>query len=228
MEEKYWQATSITLQRRVWGGVQFTVKPRPRALSLMREPPSGPTCAMTGNPRGVVMLWIVQFRGGPSTGLPTASAQPDMMQRAYGARHGDYDISSPFCPNSSRGVVSTLTIKAFQPCDMISFPLPVHDIHDGRMRRPHEVKSGDSSRRPSSRCPAAILQSPVEDYLPYATQRATRFRKWRHAGEGYNFHVNRLDSRRTSAIQMTLATQDKWSAALQKQDSRCRRPHFHV
>ena len=59
-------------------------------------------------------------RGGPSTGLPTAVGQQDMMQARWGS-HGDYDIIA-YCPNSPQEMFD-LTVKAFNAAERYRVPV---------------------------------------------------------------------------------------------------------
>ena len=76
---------SICFQGAVWAGVKgMTVTSGP-GFSLMMEHIG--FAAMTETPS----VWVNVQRAGPSTGMPTAPAQQDMVQARYGS-HGDYGI----------------------------------------------------------------------------------------------------------------------------------------
>lgn len=78
-------AASICFQGAVWSGVKgMTVTSGP-GFSLMMEHIG--LAAMIETPA----VFVDVQRAGPSTGLPTAPAQQDMMQAKWGA-HGDYGI----------------------------------------------------------------------------------------------------------------------------------------
>ena len=72
--------------------------------------------AMTETP----LVIIDVQRAGPSTGLPTAPAQADMMQARWGS-HGDYGIIA-LCPNSPQECFD-LTIRAFNLAEQYRIPV---------------------------------------------------------------------------------------------------------
>jgi len=95
------------------GATSFTATSGP-GFSLMQE---GIGLAFTYQTPIVI---IDSQRVGPSTGMPTLTAQGDVLQTQYGS-HGDYK-SVVFYPNSVVEAYN-LTIKAFQTAQKVSGPV---------------------------------------------------------------------------------------------------------
>ena len=100
-------------------------------------------------------------RGGPSTGLPTAVGQQDMMQARFGS-HGDY-AAIAYAPSSPQEAFD-LTLEAFSTAERLRTPvLVMMDEVVGHMRErvviPEEGKRTIASRRLPSVAPG--------DYKPY-------------------------------------------------------------
>ena len=95
------------------GATSFTATSGP-GFSLMQE---GIGLAFTYQTPIVI---IDSQRVGPSTGMPTLTAQGDIMQTQYGS-HGDYK-SVVFYPNSVKEAYE-LTIKAFDTAQKVSGPV---------------------------------------------------------------------------------------------------------
>jgi 2-oxoglutarate/2-oxoacid ferredoxin oxidoreductase subunit alpha len=108
-------------------------------------------------------------RGGPSTGLPTAVGQQDMMQARYGT-HGDY-ISIAYAPSSPQEAFE-LTVEAFSAAEQLRTPvLVMMDEVVGHMRErvviPEEGQRTIASRRLPSVSPSEYRPYRVgEDLVP--------------------------------------------------------------
>ncbi len=124
-------------------------------------------------------------RGGPSTGLPTMSAQADMMQARWGS-HGDYEIIA-LAPASAQEIFYQ-TITAFDLSE--KYRTPVLVMTDGVI--------GHMSEKVV--IPAANTIKPVSRPTPKG--RKDRFLLYKPdkngvapmpaAGQGYNVHVTGL------------------------------------
>jgi 2-oxoglutarate ferredoxin oxidoreductase subunit alpha len=124
-------------------------------------------------------------RGGPSTGLPTLSAQGDMMQARWGT-HGDHTLIA-LCPS---GVQETyeLTIQAFNLSER--YRVPVFLLLDevvGHITERFERSNPESLALENRATPT----SSPEEYLPYDTSRGD-VPPIAPFGEGYRFHVTGL------------------------------------
>ncbi|OGS04719.1 MAG: 2-oxoglutarate synthase subunit alpha [Elusimicrobia bacterium RIFCSPLOWO2_12_FULL_59_9] len=127
------------------------------------------------------------MRGSPSTGLPTAVGQGDVMQARWGS-HGDYSIVA-YCPNSAQECFD-LMIKAFNTADQYRIPtLVLMDEIIGHMTErvviPEAVKIAFSGRkrpvRPASEAAFLPFKADGNGVPPMA-----------HAGEGYKVHFTGL------------------------------------
>lgn len=125
-------------------------------------------------------------RGGPSTGLPTAPAQGDVMQARWGT-HGDHPIIA-LTPSSVREVFD-LTVKAFNFAEKYRTPvILLMDEVIGHLREKIEIPKLDeldivNRVRPDKNSagykPFEVLEGEiVPRMVPY--------------GEGYRFHVTGL------------------------------------
>lgn len=136
--------------------------------------------AMTEVPCVIVNV----MRGGPSTGLPTSTAQGDVMQTRWGT-HGDHPMIV-LAPYSVPDAYWT-TIKAFNLAEKYSTPvIVILDEVIGHMREkieiPETVEGIVERREPSVS---------KEEYLPYKAEAAgvptlARF------GSGYPYHITGL------------------------------------
>ena len=123
-------------------------------------------------------------RGGPSTGLPTAPSQGDVMQARWGT-HGDHPIIA-LCPSSVTEVY-TLTLQAFNFSE--SYRTPVIVLMDeiiGHMREPVDLE-----------CVAVpeIVERlktdvPPEWYFPYDDTRQVP--PLVPFGQGFRYHITGL------------------------------------
>ncbi len=123
-------------------------------------------------------------RGGPSTGLPTAPAQGDIMQARWGT-HGDHPIVvlSP----SSVTEMYELTVAAFNIAEALRNPvilLPDEIIAHMRekIQIPETIKIVDRLKP----------DQPPEKYKPYAIKEGELVPRLANFGEGYRFNVTSL------------------------------------
>jgi 2-oxoglutarate ferredoxin oxidoreductase subunit alpha len=124
-------------------------------------------------------------RHGPSTGIPTAPAQGDVMQARWGS-HGDHPIIA-LCPSSVQEAYS-LTIEAFNLSEKYRVPVVLlSDEVIGHLRErvllpaPCEVKVINRKKPPQGLADFKAYQ-PGEDHVPTIPNFC----------EGYRFHVTSL------------------------------------
>ncbi|HAF70540.1 MAG: 2-oxoglutarate ferredoxin oxidoreductase subunit alpha [Acetothermia bacterium 64_32] len=160
-----------------WGGAKAMTATSGPGFSLMLE--NLGLAIMTETP---CVLVNVQ-RGAPSTGLPTAVGQADMMQARWGS-HGHYEIIalSPASPQEA----FDLTVRAFALSERFRVPvLVMTDEVVGHMYErveiPEEVPEAPR-RRP---------KVPPEEFLPYKPEEDL-VPPMACAGEGYRVHVTGL------------------------------------
>ena len=125
------------------------------------------------------------MRGGPSTGLPTAPAQADVMQARWGT-HGDHPVIA-LVPASVREAF-TETVRAFNLAER--FRVPVILLMDeviAHMREPVELPAPGALEIWDRPRPTV----PPEQYLPYADT-PTGVPPMADFGTGYRFHVTGL------------------------------------
>lgn len=125
-------------------------------------------------------------RGGPSTGMPTAPAQGDIMQARWGT-HGDHSIIALY-PWSVKEIYHT-TIRAFNLAEKYRTPvILLLDEVIGHMREsielpnPGEIEIYDRKRPTCS----------PKEYKPYEVKDGDIVPEMAGFGEGYRFHVTGL------------------------------------
>jgi len=163
----------------VWGGKKAMTVTSGPGFSLMMEN-LGLACMM----ETPLVIANVQ-RGGPSTGLPTLTAQQDMMQAKYGS-HGDYEIIA-LAPDSPQECFD-LTIKAFNLSEIYRVPvLIMTDECVGHMHEKVVIPAADEIELVERKW----YTGPKDEYLPYKndTDGIPFFVK---AGDGYRFHTTGL------------------------------------
>ncbi len=160
-----------------WGGTKGMTATSGPGFSLMME--NLGLAIMTETPCVVANVQ----RGGPSTGLPTAVGQGDMMQARWGS-HGHYELIS-LCPSSPQEAFD-LTVRAFALSER--FRVPVLIMTDEvvghmyeRVEIPEEIPEAPR-RRPTG---------PVEGFLPYKPDEDL-VPPMACAGDGYRIHVTGL------------------------------------
>jgi 2-oxoglutarate ferredoxin oxidoreductase subunit alpha len=125
------------------------------------------------------------MRGGPSTGLPTLTAQQDVMQARWGS-HGDYEIIA-LCPDSPQEMFE-LTVEAFNLADRYRVPvILLGDETIGHMTEKVIIPEADRieivpRRRPDPGVKDFMPFQPGSDGVPLMV----------HAGEGYHTHSTGL------------------------------------
>lgn len=122
-------------------------------------------------------------RGGPSTGLPTLSAQADVMQARWGT-HGDHPVIV-LCP-SSVSETFHLTIQCFNLAETYRVPvILLTDAIIGHMREKVEIPAQEDIKLITRKKPGASLK----DYLPYAPDEAG-VPPMANLGDGYRHYIS--------------------------------------
>ncbi len=162
-----------------WGGQKVMTVTSGPGFSLMLE--NIGLAVMTETP---MVIANVQ-RGGPSTGLPTLTAQQDMMQVRFGS-HGDYNIIA-LSPDSPQECFD-LTIEAFNLSEI--YRVPVFIMTDETVGHMHEkvVVPPASEIKVVER---NLFKGPKEDFRPYGFDSQGGHPMTR-AGDGYRFHITGL------------------------------------
>lgn len=163
----------------VWGGQKAMTVTSGPGFSLMME--NIGLAAMTETP---IVLANVQ-RGGPSTGLPTLTAQQDMFQARFGS-HGDYNIIA-LCPDSPQECFD-LTVEAFNLAE--TYRTPVFIMTDETVGHMHEkvvIPPADQIKVVERN----LFTGPKEDFRPYRFD-CQGGHPMTRAGDGYRFHVTGL------------------------------------
>ncbi|MDU5079988.1 2-oxoglutarate synthase subunit alpha [Tissierella sp. P1] len=125
-------------------------------------------------------------RGGPSTGLPTAPAQGEIMQARWGT-HGDHSIIALY-PWSVKEIYDT-TIRAFNLSEKYRTPvILLMDEVIGHMREKIEISDKNEIEIYNRKKP----NCPPEEYKPYKVQEGDIVPEMAGFGEGYRFHVTGL------------------------------------
>lgn len=124
-------------------------------------------------------------RGGPSTGLPTNSAQGDIMQARWGT-HGDHPIIA-LTPSSVRETYD-MTIRAFNLAEKLRTPvILLTDEIIGHLTEKVEIPDHSSIEIINRKKPDVA----PEKYLPYEIN-ATKIPAMANFGDGYRYHVTGL------------------------------------
>ncbi len=126
-------------------------------------------------------------RGSPSTGLPTAAGQSDVMQIRWGS-HGDYAVVaySPWSPQE----MFDLTVHSFNIADR--YRLPVVLLSDeviGHMVEKVIIPEADQIPRWSRKRPK---NPPNGKFKPFEPDPSDLVPPMAFAGEGYNVHFTGL------------------------------------
>ncbi len=161
-----------------WGGRKAMTATSGPGFSLMME--NLGLAVMTETP---VVVCDVQ-RGGPSTGLPTAVGQGDMMQARWGS-HGHYEVIG-LVPWSAQECFD-LTVRAFNLAERYRTPvLLLADAEVGHLRERLVIPPSDDlvrwERKRPRRPPDEAWYEPGEDLVPPMA----------NAGEGYRVFVESL------------------------------------
>ncbi len=162
-----------------WGGQKVMTVTSGPGFSLMME--NIGLAVMTETP---MVIANVQ-RGGPSTGLPTLTAQQDMMQVRFGS-HGDYNIIA-LSPDSPQECFD-LAVWAFNLSEI--YRVPVFIMTDETVGHMHEkvvIPPADQIRVVERN----NYQGPKEDFRPYKFD-CQGGHPMARAGDGYRFHITGL------------------------------------
>jgi 2-oxoglutarate ferredoxin oxidoreductase subunit alpha len=161
-----------------WGGVKAMTATSGPGFSLMME--NIGLAVMTETPCVIVDVQ----RGGPSTGLPTATSQGDMMQARWGS-HGVQEIIA-YAPSSPQEMFD-FTIKAFNMAEQFRTPVMImtDEVVGHMMERvvidPEKIQI-TPRRKPTV---------PYEEFVPYRAGEDL-VPEMACAGEGYRVHVTGL------------------------------------
>lgn len=126
-------------------------------------------------------------RGGPSTGLPTSTAQGDVMQAMWGT-HGDHPVIA-LCPQSVKETFD-LTVRAFNLAEKYRTPvILLTDEVVGHMREKIEIPD-------ASEIEVFTRLKPVEGetYVPYGVREGEMVPRMAAFGEGHRYHITGLFS----------------------------------
>lgn len=162
-----------------WGGVKAMTSTSGPGFSLMMENIGLGICTETP-----CVVCNVQ-RAGPSTGLPTAVGQGDMMQARWGS-HGHYEIIA-LCPASPQDMFD-MTIRAFNLSEYYRLPvLIMADEVVGHMNERVVIPREEDIEVINRRKPSVSR----EDYQPYVAD-ADGIAPMANCGDGYRIHVTGL------------------------------------
>ncbi len=161
-----------------WGGVKAMTATSGPGFSLMME--NIGLAVMTETPCVIVDVQ----RGGPSTGLPTATSQGDMMQARWGS-HGVQEVIA-YAPSSPQEMFD-FTIKAFNMAEQFRTPVMImaDEVVGHMMER--VVIDPESIQITPRRKPTV----PYEEFVPYRAGEDL-VPEMACAGEGYRVHVTGL------------------------------------
>ena len=179
-----------------WAGVKSMTSTSGPGFSLMME--NIGLGAMTETPCVVVDVQ----RAGPSTGLPTLTAQGDMMQARWGS-HGTYSIIA-LSPSSPQEMFD-LSIKAFNLSEKYRTPvLIMADESVGHMSEKVIIPAVEKIEI----FPRRKTTLPPDQYLPFKPD-ADLVPPMANAGEGYRFHITGLTHDEKGYPVMTAEAQEK-------------------
>ncbi len=184
-----------------WGGVKAMTATSGPGFSLMME--NIGLGVMLETPCVVVNIQ----RAGPSTGLPTLTAQGDMMQARWGS-HGHYSIIA-LAPDSPQEVYD-LTIKAFNLSERYRLPvLVMSEAAVGHMYEKITIPPMSDIKIAARRKPTV----PPDEYLPFEAD-ADLVPPMANSGDGYGFHVTGLTHDERGYPAMNPEAQDKLARRL--------------
>ena len=162
-----------------WGGQKVMTVTSGPGFSLMME--NIGLAVMTETP---MVIANVQ-RGGPSTGLPTLTAQQDMMQVRFGS-HGDYNVIA-LSPDSPQECFD-LCVWAFNLSEV--YRVPVFIMTDETVGHMHEkvvIPPADQIQVVERN----NYSGPKKDFRPYKFD-CQGGHPMTRAGDGYRFHITGL------------------------------------
>lgn len=133
----------------------------------------------------IPLVIVNVMRGGPSTGLPTSTAQGDVMQAMWGT-HGDHPVIA-LCPQSVSETFE-LTVRAFNLAEKYRTPvILLTDEVVGHMREkivipePGELEVYDRLKPEAG-----------EKYTAYAVPEGELVPRMAAFGEGHRYHITGL------------------------------------
>jgi len=171
-------ASSICLQGGVWSGRKSMTVTSGPGMSLMMEHVG--LAHITETP----CVFINVQRAGPSTGLPTKTAQGDMMQAKWGS-HGDYECIA-LSPSSPQECFD-LTIDCFNLSEEYRMPVfLMSDEMTGHMTEKVVIPPADQIELVERK-----FYTGSEKYLPYKRE-ANGVPLMSKAGLGHNYHITGL------------------------------------
>lgn len=125
-------------------------------------------------------------RGGPSTGMPTAPAQGDVMQARWGT-HGEHSIITLY-PSTVKEVLYT-TIRAFNLAEKYRTPvILLMDEVIGHMREKVELPNPSDIEIYNRKKPTCK----PNEYMPYRVKNGDIVPEMASIGDGYRWHVTGL------------------------------------
>jgi len=134
----------------------------------------------------IPLVLVDVMRGGPSTGLPTKTAQQDVMQARWGT-HGDH-ATICYAPSSVQECYD-LAVKAFNMAERFRQPvLILSDEIVGHMRE-KVTKRDPNTLKIVNRVRPTV---PPEKFTPYEASRLTGVPAMASFGDGYLWHVTGL------------------------------------
>lgn len=152
---------------------------------------SGPGFSLKQENIGYAMLTEIPLvivnvqRGGPSTGLPTAPAQGEIMQAKWGT-HGDHPVIA-LCPDSVRETFD-LTVRAFNLAEKYRTPVMLMtDEIIGHMREKIEIPEVGELEIYDRLGPVE-----GEEYSPYGVREGECVPRMADFGSGHRYHVTGL------------------------------------
>lgn len=133
----------------------------------------------------IPLVIVNVMRGGPSTGLPTAPGQGDIMQAMWGT-HGDHPVIC-LAPQSVRETFD-LTVRAFNLAEKYRTPvILLTDEVVGHMREKIEIPD-------ASEIEIFDRLKPIEGrpYRPYGLEDGECVPRMANFGEGHRYHITGL------------------------------------
>ena len=163
-----------------WGGARAMTATSGPGFTLMME--NLGLAVMTETPCVIVDVQ----RGSPSTGLPTAVGQSDVMQARWGS-HGDYQIVA-YSPASPQEMFD-LTVTAFNTADRLRIPVVIlADEVIGHMTERVTIPDAEAIERVARRKPGPAADN---GFLPYLAGEDL-VPPMPDIGAGYRVHVTGL------------------------------------
>ncbi|MEE8422741.1 MAG: 2-oxoacid:acceptor oxidoreductase subunit alpha [Dehalococcoidia bacterium] len=163
-----------------WGGARAMTATSGPGFTLMME--NLGLAVMTETPCVIVDVQ----RGSPSTGLPTAVGQSDVMQARWGS-HGDYQIVA-YSPASPQEMFD-LTVTAFNTADRLRIPVVIlADEVIGHMTERVTIPDAEAIERVGRRPPTTAAH---DGFLPYLAGEDL-VPPMPEIGAGYRVHITGL------------------------------------